>query len=321
MECGRNGGQRGLAVFELRMKSTVRTVALLSACSLGFAAAKAAEKAEADSKMVQRCQPGGARPSAEELQAMLGENSLSEVGARHKLIAVMQKSESPCRKALEAWLGDLKGKPVDARSNTGRLAAVTLGVLLELPAAKTFIGSEAASGGGLEWLATLQQWDEKAFDELLQKWVVRSGDDIRKQRGLPIFTREVYCKQLIAEAFGSASLQAVPPAVVFDQYLKQLAKRSPGAEELNALNAIFVNLNSGARGLYAKEYVSILRRNPVVWVNAFRTESAWVQFQLLELMGRTGGAEMVRELMWLSQNHIDPRIKSRASQALDDAVK
>ncbi|NBW81084.1 hypothetical protein EBR21_04950, partial [bacterium] len=225
------------------------------------------------------------------------------------------------RKTLEAWLGDLKGKAVDARANTGRLAAVTLGVLLDLPAAKAFVGSEAASGGGLEWLATLQQWDEKAFAELLQKWVIRSGDDIRKQRGLAIFTRETYGKQMIAEATGSASLQAVPPPVVFDQYLKQLEKHPPGSEELNALNAIYVNLNSGARRLYSKEYISILRKNSVAWVNAFRIESAWVQFQLLELMGRTGGAEMVRELMWLSQNHQDPRVKSRASQALDEAVK
>jgi hypothetical protein len=312
-----------MAMFGLRInpKAAGATAAVIAGSFIVCATSLAAQKVESELKLAQRCLPGSARPTADELQAMLAENSLTDANTRHKLIEVMQKPDSPCRKTLETWLGDLKGKPVDARSNTGRMAAVTLGVLLDLPAAKTFVGSEAESGGGLEWLATLQQWDEKAFAELLQKWVIRSGDDIRKQRGLAIFTRETYGKQLIADATGSASLQAVPPPVVFDQYLKLLAKRPPGAEELNALNAIYVNLNSGARGLYSKEYVSILRKNSVAWVNAFRVESAWVQFQLLELMGRTGGAEVVRELMWLSQNHQDPRIKSRASQALDEAVK
>jgi hypothetical protein len=71
-------------------------------------------------------------------------------------------------------------------------------VLLKEPVldflAKTFVGSEGESGGAIEWLA--------------------------------IFTRKTHGKQLITDATGTASLQAVPRPVVFVQYLKQLAHQS-----------------------------------------------------------------------------------------------
>lgn len=278
------------------------------------------EKQTFEPLYVRQCSNGSGRLKSDDLQALLAESSLAETQVREGLLAVMRQTDNRCRKSLENWLTEIKDKPMDHRTNTGRLAAVTLGVLLDLPVAKQWIESEAASGGGLEWLATLRQWDEKAYSELLKKWVMSGGEQIRRARGLVKLTPDTYGKNQIEDLSSAQSVQMLSP-LVFDLFLKSLAQRPPTTDELAALNVIFVNLNAGARELYARSFVPVLRRNAVVWMQVFRTESAWTQFQLLDLMGRVGGAEMVRELMWISQNHADVRMKSRASQALDDAIK
>jgi hypothetical protein len=268
---------------------------------------------------VSACATGRGLLKSDELQSLLAEQSLADTAMRQQLVSLMQKPDNRCRKSLEKWLTEIREKPAAFETNTGRLAAVTLGVLLDLPVARQFVESEAASGGGLEWLATLRQWDEKAYHSLLSQWVLRGAAAIRRERGLPLLTAELYGKNPISDVSASSTATGFSP-VVFDLFLKSLAERKPAKEELSALNVIFINFNAGARKLYSDSFATVLRKNVVNWMSEFRMESAWAQFQLIELMGQTGGAEMVRELMWISQNHSDVRMKSRAAQILDDSL-
>lgn len=302
------------------MERSLRGVGYLLATVFFVSQHAVAAERKGEPLYVSYCSAAKGQLKAEELQALLSESSLADLQVRRGLITLMQKQDNRCRKSLENWLVEMRSQTLEHRTKTGRLAAITLGVLLDMPAAKQLVEAEAASGAGLEWLATLQQWDERAYNDLLRKWVIRSGEQIRRSRGLGQLSAEVYGRNQIQELTQSAAVQPLPP-IVFDLFLKSLGLRNADADEISALNAIFVNLNAGARNLYADAYIPVLRRNAVSWVAAFRSESAWTQFQLLELMGRTGGAEMVRELMWLSQNHTDSRMKSRASQVLDESLK
>jgi len=269
-----------------------------------------------------QCATRGAQLKSDELQVLLAEYSLADTRVRQGLISLMQKSDNRCRASLERWLTEIRDRPMDHRSNTGRIAAVTLGVLLELPVARQLVEAEAASGGGVEWLATLRQWDDKAYHSLLSQWIQNAAVEIRRERGLSRMSAELYGKNQISDAgAGPSKLSASFSPVVLDLFLKSVAQRKPTREELSALNALFVNFSAGARSLYSDSFIRLLRKNAVAWMAEFRTESAWTQFQLMELMGKTGGAEMVRELMWLSQNHNDMRMKSRAAQVLDEATR
>lgn len=277
------------------------------------------EAHSAQKSAVEVCAAGRGTLSSDELQSVLAEQSLADSALRQQLVKLMKNNDNRCRKSIEKWLVEIRDRPAAFRTNTGRMAAVTLGVLLELQVARQFVESEATSGGGLEWLATLRQWDEKAYHSLLSQWVLRGAAAIRRERGLSRLTVELYGKNPIGDVTARTAASEFPP-VVFDLFLKSLAERKPSKDELSALNVIFINFNSGARKLYSDSFAMVLRRNAVDWMTEFRLESAWTQFQLIELMGQTGGAEMVRELMWLSQNHTDLRMKSRAAQILDDSL-
>jgi hypothetical protein len=279
----------------------------------------------------------------EDLQRWLAESSLSDLQVRQKWLNLMAAESNPCRKALEIWLTQMRTQAVDHKTNTGRIAAVTLGVLLNLPMARDFIEVEASSESGLEWLATLQQWDEQAFNQLLQSWVLRRGLEVRRRRGLSNTNASLYGKVLIensavtnssalfevsslaspvvqgASAPSGPSFAQLPP-LVLDLFLKSVIKREISREELFSLNSIFVDLKPGVRKIYADQFAALIRRHSVLWIETFRNETAWTQFQLLEPMGRARGAEIVRELMWLGQNHSDTRMRLRASQVLDEAI-
>ena len=258
--------------------------------------------------------------AGDDLQNILAEVSMANLQTRTALIAMMREKDNSCRKAVEARLVEIKEKPSNFKNNTGRHAALTLGLLLDLPAALQIVESEAAISGAPEWLAMLQQWDEKAYSELLQKWVLGAGDKLRFEMGLQSVGKHSYGKTIIEERSQNSKKNQLAPFVL-ELYLKSALQRVPSASEFAAINIHYAAADAASRRLFRDNFGAILRKNSVSWVNSFRDERAWTQFQMIDLMASVGGSEMVRELMWLSQNHMDERMKSRASLALDEALK
>ncbi|NBO38036.1 hypothetical protein EBU99_05585 [bacterium] len=282
-------------------------------------AVNAAPRAGAQAALLDRCS-GSRSIGMEALQALLAETSVSELQVRQSLLTLMRDPSNGCRKTLEGWLQDIKSKPSSMQNNTGRLAAMTLGLLLDLPVAVEFVEAEAASSGGLEWLATLEHWDRNAYSALLRKWIVKTAEQSRSARALQQPIGQIYGRVVIEEGRGHSESKSLAP-MILNLYLKNIARTKPSAEEFFALNIHFAAANAGARQIFQESYVELLRANAVAWMTTFRSENAWTQFQLIDLMGRVGGSEMVKELLWLSQNHMDTRIKSRASQVLDETLK
>jgi hypothetical protein len=261
------------------------------------------------------------RVGDDKLQALLAEASMASPQERNSLLELMRDKNNGCRKALELRLAELKEKPSNFRNNTGRHAALTLGLMLDIPTALQLVEAEAASSGAPEWLSMLAQWDERAYSTLLRGWVLTSAERLRTRMGLPKAMSEMYGKLLIEERPQQGEKSVLTP-LVLELYLKNAAtKASVSAEEFAALNIHYAAGNPGSRRLFVGNYVSVLKKHAPLWIPVFREERPWTQFQMVDLMGQVGGSEMIRELLWLSQNHADARMKSRASQALDAALK
>jgi len=277
------------------------------------------ENAFALNSIEKKCS-GKGNIAGDNLQNILADVSMANLQTRTALLTLMREKDNNCRKAIELRLLEIKEKPANFRNNTGRHAALTLGILLDLPAALQIVESEAAISGAPEWLAMLQQWDEKAYAELLRKWVLVAGEKLRFDLGLQSVDKQSYGKTLIEERLQNGKKNQLAPFVL-ELYLKNALQRTPSVTEFAAINIHYAAADASSRRLFHDDFASILRKNSVSWVNSFRDERAWTQFQMIELMASIGGSEMVRELLWLSQNHMDERMKSRASQALDEALK
>ncbi|MEN9530134.1 MAG: hypothetical protein RI932_2007 [Pseudomonadota bacterium] len=291
-------------------------VAVLGSFCLGRAsAASAAEKT-----LVQMCSTTSSI-GTEKFQALLSQASMASPQDRNALLEVMRTKNNGCRKELETRLLALKEKPSDFKSNTGRHAALNFGIMLDLPVALQLVEAEAASSGAPEWLSMLAQWDERSYSGLLRGWVMSSAETLRRRMSLPKTTSELYGKSQIEELSHQGEKSVLTP-IVLELYLKNVLNSSAiSADEFAALNIHYVAGNAGSKRLFADNYAALLNKRAAQWIPVFREERPWTQFQMIELMGRVGGSEMVRELLWLSQNHTDPRMKSRASQALDTALK
>ncbi|MBM3382941.1 MAG: hypothetical protein FJY29_10930 [Betaproteobacteria bacterium] len=257
----------------------------------------------------------------ERFQDVLAQASMASSQERNLLLETLRDKNNGCRKELEIRLQELKDKPSNFKNNTGRHAALNLGLMLDLPVALQLVEAEAATSGAPEWLSMLSQWDERSYSTLLRSWVLSSAEKLRGRMGLPKATSELYGKSQIEERVQQGEKSVLTP-LVLELYLKDvLTKPSVTVDEFAALNIHYAAGNAGSRRLFGENYIVLLKRNAAQWIPVFREERPWTQFQMIDLMGRVGGSEMIRELLWISQNHADTRMKSRASQALDAALK
>ncbi|MEY4064081.1 MAG: hypothetical protein RIR26_289 [Pseudomonadota bacterium] len=295
------------------------SVFLFGISLLSRAGATASEAPTEGAQVLKPCRKTG-RLKADELQELLGQVSLSDTAVRSALVSLLNEPSNACRRGLEDWLSEIVDKPSSFKNNTGRHAAVMLGLLLELPVALKFVEREATGAGAPEWLSLLKQWDPAAYVEWLRKWVVQSGESLRNARGLSRSDVQLYGRTTMAEVNPPAEVKDASP-LLLNLYLQNAAGRKLAAVEFSALNMHFVAVNAGARRLFRDSYVPLVRRQTADWLSTFRTERVWTQFQLLDLMGEVGGSEMVRELLWLSQNHTDAIVKNLASRVLDETLK
>lgn len=257
---------------------------------------------------------------SDELQELLGQVSLSDTQARAAFIALLNTPANACRRGLEDWLHQIVEKPSSFKNNTGRHAAVMLGLLLELPIALKFVEHEATGAGAPEWLSLLKEWDAAAYTQWLSKWVVQRGEALRSARGLLRTDVQLYGRTSLEGVVPSVEVKGASP-LILNLYLQNAQGKKLDEGEFAALNMHFVAVNAGARRLFLESYAPLVRNQTNQWLSSFRAEKVWTQFQLLDLMGKVGGSEMVRELLWLSQNHADAIVKNRASRVLDETLK
>jgi hypothetical protein len=254
--------------------------------------------------------------SAKDFQSLLSGFSMSDKKFRKALVSRMSQKSSPCRVALEQRLDEIYSKPADFVSNTGRNAALTLGLMLELPLAQRIIEAELEVGDSTEWLEMLRLWNQQAYRSALRNWLVNEAGKRRQQMQLSLQDVQNYGLRQIEE-FTFDESASKRTSLVLQLYLKDALGLTHTAQDFTSLNAHYASLRPGVRKLFKDSFAKLVQKSPAAWVQAFRTERSWTQFQLLELMEVAGGAEIVRELLWLSENHIDKRMKLRAQSALN----
>jgi hypothetical protein len=254
--------------------------------------------------------------SSKDFQSLLSGFSMGDNNFREALVSSMSQKTNPCREALERRLDQLQSKPADFNSNTGRNAALTLGLVLELPLALKILEAELEMGESAEWLETLRLWNQKAYRSTLRKWLVQDAYKRRQEMGFLVQDPQNYgLRQIEEQVFDDSASKRT--SLVLQLYLKEGSRLNQTSEEFAALNVHYASLKPGVRRIYKDAFAKLVKKSPATWVQAFRRERSWTQFQLFELMEATGGAEIVRELLWLSENHIDNRMKLRAQSALN----
>jgi hypothetical protein len=282
-----------------------------------FGAALTSPRGFAAQPAVQLC-VSNTSVSQEQLGQLLSAFSIGDAPLRRSVLARLAEDKNGCRQALESRLLEIQKKPADFLRNTGRNAALTLGLLLDMPTALSILEADLGQGDSAEWLESLRQWDRTAYTALLRKWLVRDANVRRDNMGIAGQDAQFYGLRRIEDiAFDEQTSKRA--SLLLGLYLRDAASNNITADEFVALNAHYATLRPGVRRIFKGPIAQLVKKSPAVWVRSFRIERSWTQFQLLELMQETGGAEVVRELIWLSENHIDQRMKSRA-QSVFNAV-
>jgi hypothetical protein len=98
-------------------------------------------------------------------------------------------------------------------------------------------------------------------------------------------------------------------------------RKFPDESVWSSLNILYSTMGIQDKTNATSLLVNFVKAHDSDWIASFRKEPVWVQFRLLSIAKSVGGSEIVRELMWLSENSIDDQIKTLASSVLDEIIK
>jgi hypothetical protein len=243
---------------------------------------------------------------------------------RSELVKLLQKGEGGrCRESLQQFVSSAasgKEKEIDSK---GRLTLILLAVSGSLTDSSSVLAHEVASGRGNELLDTLRSVDEPAYERTLREWMASTARELRDAQAMRPTGDAAYGRATVsADAAEREGARILNPLMMERRLSLAIERKSVlSMEELADMNAIFAGSAAAYRDVFAPLYGSVLKTNVSTWIASFRKESAWVQTRLFPLMTRVGGPEVVRELMWLADNHADLRIRALAERSLDEILK
>jgi hypothetical protein len=243
---------------------------------------------------------------------------------RLDLIQMLQKGEGGrCRESLQRFISDVAaGKESDLELK-GRLTLILLAVSGSLTDSAKVLSLEVSSGRGSELLDTLRKVDEAAYERTLREWMSSTAAEIREAQATHPTGDAAYGRVTVpAEGAERVGARILNPLMIERRLtLASEHKSTLSGQELSDMNAIFAGSTAAYREAFAPLYRSVLTTNVSAWIASFRKESVWVQSRLFPLMTLVGGPEVVRELMWLADNHADLRIRGLAERSLDEILK
>ncbi len=229
---------------------------------------------------------------------------------------------NPCREELSKYIDVLLQSAAKGQLPKLRPALLSLALSHNLPDVQKVMALYIEHGVAGEWLDSLKALDDKLYFEILGRWVSDTAQLIRINQNLGLRSPAEYgMMSLMSTTEKREAVKLVSPLVV-NRYLNELSARKKvlTQTEILSINALFAGTSANDRQLLLEPIARIFRRQESDIIVAFRQESVWAAFKLLPLLGKLGGPEMARELMWLSQNHKDVRMRSVASRTLDEMV-
>lgn len=218
---------------------------------------------------------------------------------------------------------ELKGYRLAEMNRQERLLArplILLAVSAGVPPGKTLLSQILVQDRGGDWLETLREKDDALFEQVLFETVRKLADDIRKDLQLSRVDASSYGRSPVPDLSISGVRYSNPLLVQTFFYRLSRTPRPLAEQELSDVNLLFATLDRWDRPLARPMVRDVILRNESSWIQSFRQEPVWVQYRLLRLLRGLKGPEIVRELMWLSEYHVDEKMKSLAGNTLENIL-
>ena len=278
-------------------------------------------EAAAEREVAARCVAGG-KTDPKDLGKWLSEKITSDVVLRKKVVQHLRNraSGSPCLEFLKERLAaaqkSLQDKSFDLSKQSYR-PFVLLAVAAGLPEGKTVLADLSTHDESGDWLMALSSFAPEAYSAALEASVDRIANQVRSELGLSLVPSNMYGK-VKENVFTEKSVRFQNPLLVHS-YLSDLIddKKKPGPEVWARLNLLYATMGRIDKTTSTQLFKDMIRKHDSDWIMSFRKEPVWVQFRLLPLAAGAGGPEIVRELLWLSENALDEQVRLLASSSLD----
>lgn len=267
--------------------------------------------------LVELCEKSS-KPS-KEIRAKLAKEFLPSSAYRVSVIKEISAGKyAKCASALAEYYQALKQSPKDVGDENGKRSFITIGVAANMPEALDALEAEMARDANTEWLDVLRFEAPALYSKGVRKFVAIMAKAIRENQNVPQTTQESYGASMTDTQARAPVIPTAP--LVVERYLKdiQSSKRKLDASEFADLNAIFAGSTASFRQVFLVPLKDVLSKQSSDWIASFRKEPVWSQIRLFPLMNAIGGPEVARELMWLSSNHNDFRVRALADKSLDD---
>lgn len=247
--------------------------------------------------------------------------------ARNSVAAALASGSAAgagCARALDEGLAEIaSGKPSDLVKEN------KVGLLLLAAEArrnglsKALAVTIATEQQKTEWFGALLDANRTEGRRALRLWFSQTATGLRETQKLAPVASDLYGKAASSPLSQGLDDVKLTNPLLFARYLGELkaAGFDDGEREMADFALVYALQDAASRRLYADSVASLVSRNEGLFLSAFRKEHPLVQFRLVPLMANAKTPAFVRELLWISNNHADVRVRSLASGALDAAVE
>jgi hypothetical protein len=248
------------------------------------------------------------------------------------------QAQSPCEIALRELIGQFNDSIDKGSYESSKQALrpyVLLAVVTGMPEGAELLGKLLMADNSGDWLVSLRSFDADVYAQILESVALKVATKLRKDLDLGLVDPSMY-GQIKSNVFVEKRVRYNNPLLIHS-YLASLVERDvrsthkdqsgekrrkfPDESVWSSLNILYSTMGIQDKTNATSLLVNFVKAHDSDWIASFRKEPVWVQFRLLSIAKSVGGSEIVRELMWLSENSIDDQIKTLASSVLDEIIK
>lgn len=276
----------------------------------------------------ERC---AAQPDAEraaKAKAWVEEAIKSDRDLRRAIVGVLQdgtdvRGSMLCRQVISEHLDELAaaGRSQESDELKQKLTAgrpfLFIALSAGIPRAIDLMAEHLARDPTGEWLIALRSMDPDAYGRTVQDVARKLADRLRAEFELPLQDAAVYGRTR-QNVFVEKSVRFKNPLIIHSFVSEWIERdQSPQPEDWSVMNVLYATMVQQDRTMVSQLLTDLIRKNDRLWIESLRREPVWVQYRLLNLAREAGGAEVVRELMWISEAHADEQMRLLAASALD----
>ncbi len=239
---------------------------------------------------------------------------------RAQLIDELRAGKSTrCGGVLRNYVAAIERRKESAELLPLRLLILEVAGMGKLSGTADVLERDAFADCSADVLAVLEKVDAARHSASLTKWAHETAGQIRSSLGATLGDESQYGLNSIPDSGTGKQMSRVAAPLFLERYLSLLveSKEKLTAERLEDLNAIYAGTPASHRNTFLPMLTQLLSANSAAWITSFRKENVVLQARLFPLFEAVGGAEVVKELLWLSVNHADTRIRALAERTLD----